>query len=252
MNSSGGPQVQHEHPWMNTACEGEDESGRRVEYETDEEEFERGTEPGILPGGSRLDTTLTVPATVRKKVTAKRKKKKTTENKKKSAPSTGYSLGYFSLWWSRMEREASKDMKRMKEEWLRHKQEWSLLNMLDIGPKAEVESITIAENVAEKKNAIYGWPQSDRNLTDCDDNLGSKTFHSVGGGGNICSGLKITNTDGVCGGGLLSAEEMISEWTQAFNIKDAIIGQHQGDLHSTVLETDSSEDGPGVTGGQEK
>ena len=82
--------------------------------------------------------------------------------------------------------------------------------------------------------------------------MGSITFHSVGGGGNICSGSKITNTDGVGGGGLLSAEEMISEWTQAFNIKDAIIGQHQGDLHSTVLETDSSEDGPGVTGGQEK
>ena len=82
MNSSECPQVQHEHPWMNTAGEGEDESGRRVEYETDEEEFERGTEPGILPGGSRLGTTLAVPATVRKIVTAKRKKKKTTETRR--------------------------------------------------------------------------------------------------------------------------------------------------------------------------
>ena len=33
-----------------------------------------------------------------------------------------YSLAYFTLWWSRMEREASKDIKKKKEERLRHKQ----------------------------------------------------------------------------------------------------------------------------------
>ena len=39
------PQVQDEHPWLKSACEGEDETGDGVnemviEYETDEEEFE--------------------------------------------------------------------------------------------------------------------------------------------------------------------------------------------------------------------
>ena len=99
MNISGVSQVQHEHPWLKVVHEGEDESGNVVPgYETDEEEFAGGEEPSILPEGSRLDTTLAVPATAPARVRRVRKVKR------RYCQSTGYSnssLGYFSLWWGR-------------------------------------------------------------------------------------------------------------------------------------------------------
>jgi hypothetical protein len=77
MNISGVSQVQHEHPWLKVVREGEDESGVVVPgYETDEDEFDGGEEPSILPEGSRQYTTLAVPATAPARVRGAGKRKR--------------------------------------------------------------------------------------------------------------------------------------------------------------------------------
>ena len=85
-------------------------------YETDEEEFSREDPLGILPGGSRLDTTPAVPAvpkqqqgTLKRKNTAKRNVTAPPKISKRPDRNRDYNLGYFNLWWSRMEREGLKE-----------------------------------------------------------------------------------------------------------------------------------------------
>ena len=128
-----------------------------VEYETDEDEFDGGAEPSILPGGSRPDTTLAVPAMGRQAALDTRPEVlnsvihqstatfapvmtvKKSRVKRMNVKWTGYFLGYFSLWWNRMEREARRDKEERVKEEMRHGHERRLRLMLDIGPGTRVD-----------------------------------------------------------------------------------------------------------------
>ena len=166
MNISGVSQVQHEHPWLKVVHEGEDESGNVAPgYETDEDEFAGGEEPSILPEGSRLDTTLAVTATAPPGVRKVRRVKRRTFHTQSGGYSNS-SLGYFSLWWGRMEREAARDMMNIQRESVRCRQEEMLRSMMISGRKTEVSgregSITIAETERDMHRDIYGQSQADQ------------------------------------------------------------------------------------------
>ena len=136
--------------------------------------------------------------------------------KKRTMLTTGYSLGYFSLWWSRMEREARKDERVQKEEVVRQSHELRLRQMLDIEPGTEVDR---AEEVNNMEMDCV-------NVNLCkQDNILSNSYNSVRGV-EAFSGPSI----GFCvGGDVLSRnEEVIIEHTQALERENAIYGQHQG------------------------
>ena len=59
--------------------------------------------------------------------------------KRMNVKGTGYFLGYFSLWWNRMEREARRDKEERVKEEMRHGHERRLRLMLDIGPGTRVD-----------------------------------------------------------------------------------------------------------------
>ena len=171
--------MQHEHPWLKVVREGEDESGVMVPvYETDEDEFDGGEEHSILPEGSRQDTTLAVPATAPARVRGVGKMKRSNGHRQYQSNS-GYpnsSLGYFSLWWGRMEREAVKDvvgkLEKLKES-ERYRQEWRLKSMLDFGQETEVTgyNINIVETETAENIARYGRLHLDQSLLNCSDDL---------------------------------------------------------------------------------
>ena len=193
MNMSGVSQVQHEHPWLKVVREGEDESGVMVpEYETDEDEFDRGEGHSILPGGSRQDTTLAVPATP-PAIVRRVGKMKRSDGQRQCQSNSGYpnsSLGYFSLWWGRMEREAVKDVvgkqEKLKES-ERYRQERRLRSMLDFGQKTDEtgssSNITITETEETENIASYGRLHSDQSLPNCLDDLRTDPTIFEGKGG---------------------------------------------------------------------
>ena len=178
--------------------------------------------------------------------------------------SKGYSnssLGYFSLWWGRMEREAMKEVVDMQKESVRYRQEWRLKSMLDSGQITKVTGYginnTIAETGKTENTDIYGRLQSDQFRQNCSDDLRTHptTFETEGGELTYSRGEHLTTGSGGEG---LSVIKMTYEQTQASNLTDItkmILGQprgHYGYFERTNMESTSSAGRYGVIGGDQK
>ena len=208
----------------------------------------------LFKDGSRLDTTLAVPATAPARVRRVRKVKR------RYCQSTGYSnssLGYFSLWWGRMEMEAMRDVVDKQKESVRCRQEWKLRSMLKSGQMTEVtgyeNSITIAETGRGEYGDIYGRLQPDQIHQNCSDNLRTYplSFETEGGERTHSMGEHLSTGSG---GERLSVVKMTNEQTQASNVTDStemILGQPQG-LYETKMESTSSAGGYEIIGGERK
>ena len=182
--------------------------------EADLEEFSRKDPLGILPGGSRPDTTPAVPAipavhkhhqvTVKRRNIAKRNVTAAPRSFKRPTRNRDFNLGYFNLWWNRMEREGQKEEK---ERLLTLKKDVNmerLKNMLEDGrlknckrkrpaPKSKVDDSRMNPSEAAKDVTIQEWTER---WTSIDPDPMGHPVYLVGGeirltGGNTLEGVEV-------------------------------------------------------------
>ena len=158
----------------------ETEENEVVMYETDEEEFT--PRPSILSGGSRLDTTLAVPAQHQEPSKSRKTSKPTkTVHPRRNNQTQEYSLAFFTLWWSRMVREGAKDALEIKRKEEDSTHEWKLREMMayNINKKdvpVQRMDMTDCSNTNIHEKMINGWPLTDQNHFCNQDNVSNFTI----------------------------------------------------------------------------
>ena len=202
-------------------------------YETDEEEFSREDTLGILPGGNRPDTTPAFPAvpkqqqgTLKRKNTAKRNVTAPPRISKRPTRNRDYSLGYFNLWWSRMEREG---LKEERERLLKLKKDVNmerLRSMMEdrrlqngkrkrLALKSEVDDSRMNPSDGVKDETIQEWTQK---VTTIDPDPMRHSEYLMGGGIRIPGGNTMEGVER----GLVHSDGSIYERSQRFQNEETL------------------------------